>query len=62
MKTVTKVALDHAYEELEEMDPSTFEAKAGSGQDFTPAMCVATTTTNARDGMTNEGVQVANAS
>ena len=27
---VDELALDAAYEELEEMDPSTFEAKAGS--------------------------------
>ncbi|KAI0364615.1 P-loop containing nucleoside triphosphate hydrolase protein [Pilatotrama ljubarskyi] len=27
---IDEVALDHLYEELEEMDPSTFEAKAGS--------------------------------
>ena len=38
---VDEQALDHAYEELEEMDPSTFEAKAGSilhGLGFNPAM------------------------
>ena len=38
---VDEQALDHAYEELEEMDPSTFEAKAGSilhGLGFTQAM------------------------
>jgi hypothetical protein len=36
-----ELALDHAYEELEEMDPSTFEAKAGSiphGLGFNPTM------------------------
>ncbi|KAF8954998.1 P-loop containing nucleoside triphosphate hydrolase protein [Flammula alnicola] len=39
--SVDESALDMAYEELEEMDPSTFEAKAGSilhGLGFTPAM------------------------
>jgi len=38
---VDEAALDQAYEELEEMDPSTFEAKAGSilhGLGFTPIM------------------------
>ena len=38
---VDELALDHAYEELEEMDPSTFEAKAGSilhGLGFTQTM------------------------
>ncbi|RDB19834.1 putative ABC transporter ATP-binding protein C16H5.08c [Hypsizygus marmoreus] len=39
--SVDEVALDTAYEELEELDPSTFEVKAGSilhGLGFTPAM------------------------
>ncbi|KAF8886955.1 P-loop containing nucleoside triphosphate hydrolase protein [Infundibulicybe gibba] len=38
---VDEMALDAAYEELEELDPSTFEVKAGSilhGLGFTPAM------------------------
>jgi ATP-binding cassette, subfamily F, member 2 len=38
---VDELALDAAYEELEEMDPNTFEAKAGSilhGLGFSPAM------------------------
>ncbi|OJT10313.1 hypothetical protein TRAPUB_13181 [Trametes pubescens] len=38
---IDEVALDHLYEELEEMDPSTFEAKAGSilhGLGFTQVM------------------------
>jgi ATP-binding cassette, subfamily F, member 2 len=38
-ENVDEQALDQAYEELEEMDPSTFEAKAGSilhGLGFTP--------------------------